>query len=68
MATVTKRAPPKASGDTRELGTVSPARKVGHFFGKVAHFALHFVEMCVVMCVGALIVNLLLFGAVGLIG
>ena len=68
MATVTKRAPPKASGDTRELGTASPARKVRHFFGQVAHFALHFVEMCVVMCVGALIVNLLLFGAVGLIG
>ena len=54
MTTVTKRAPPKASGDTRKQ---APARKVRHFFGKVGHFTLHFVEMCLVMCVGALGVN-----------
>ena len=65
MTTVTKRAPPKASGDTRNGG---PARKVGYFLLKVGHFVRHFVEMCVVMCVGGLILNLALFGAAALIG
>jgi hypothetical protein len=64
MATVTKRTPPKASGDTIKQG---PATMVRHFFGKVGHFTLHFAEMCVVMCVGALGVNWLLFEGVGLI-
>lgn len=64
MATGTKRASPKASGDTTRQGS---ATMVMHFFGKVGHFTLHFVEMCVVMCVGALILNLMLFDAVGLI-
>lgn len=64
MATVTKRAPPKAPGGPMKQG---PARKVRYIFGKVGHFILHFGEMCVVMCVGALGVNWLLFEGVGLI-
>lgn len=65
MTTVTDHAPPKASGAARKQG---PARKVWHLFAKVGHFFLHFVEMCVVMCVGGVVLSLALFGAAALIG
>jgi hypothetical protein len=65
MTTVTKRAPPEASGDTTKQG---PARKIRHFLGKVGHFLLHFVEMCLLMCGVGAILNLAFFGATALIG
>ena len=34
----------------------------------VGHFVLHFLEMCVAMCIGGVILNLLVFRAAALIG
>jgi hypothetical protein len=36
--------------------------------GRVGRFALHFLEMCAVMCVGAIALNVLFFGTAYLLG
>ncbi|QWZ09020.1 hypothetical protein KRR39_04110 [Nocardioides panacis] len=42
-----------------------PAARVAYPVGR---FALHYVEMCGVMCVGAIVLSVLFFGAAGLLG
>ena len=45
----------------------APARPA-HVARPVGRFALHLLEMCVVMCAGAAALSLLFFGAAGLLG
>ncbi len=52
MTTTTKHQPLKASGGTR---TQSLASKSGHFL-------LHYTEMCLAMCVGAVILSVAFLG------
>ena len=58
MSTTSKHQPPRASGGTRTQGLAS----------KLGHFLLHYVEMCLAMCVGAVILSVAFFGGAALIG
>ena len=50
--------------------TNRPAReeRVGRGLRAVGRFGLHLLEMCMVMCVGAVVLSVLFFGAAGLLG
>jgi hypothetical protein len=43
-------------------------RSGGGFLQPVGRFVMHYVEMCMVMCVGAISLNVLFFGAAALLG
>jgi hypothetical protein len=47
-----------------------PARDgpIAHTVRPVGRFVLHYIEMCAVMCIGALVLSVLFFGAAGLLG
>jgi hypothetical protein len=48
----------------------APARDgpIAHALQSTGRFALHFLEMCAVMCLGAFVLSVLFFGAAGLLG
>jgi hypothetical protein len=48
----------------------TPARdgSVARFLRPVGRFMIHLVEMCMVMCAGAVVLSVLFFGAAGLLG
>jgi hypothetical protein len=46
----------------------APHRSVGSVLQPVGRFAMHFFEMCMVMCLGAISLSLLVFGAAALLG
>ncbi|MDQ3911457.1 MAG: hypothetical protein M3305_06770 [Actinomycetota bacterium] len=48
--------------------TTTNSAKVGSFFRKVGRFLLHFGEMCLGMCAGAVILSFAFFGGAALIG
>jgi hypothetical protein len=49
-------------------GSVVRKARVAHVVGPAGRFALHLMEMCMVMCAGAAVLSLLFFGAAGLLG
>jgi hypothetical protein len=53
--------------DPRTGGQVGDG-PLAHFARPVGRFGLHLVEMCMVMCVGAIVLSVLFFGAAGLFG
>jgi hypothetical protein len=48
----------------------APARngRIAHALQPIGRFALHFIEMCAVMCVGAVVLSVLFFGGAALLG
>lgn len=42
--------------------------RVAHVLQPLGRFALHLLEMCVVMCAGAVVLSVVFFGAAGLLG
>jgi hypothetical protein len=57
--TITQRSPQR-----------TPARDgpVAHFLKPLGHFVVHYLEMCGVMCIGAIGLSLLFFGTAALLG
>lgn len=45
-----------------------PHRPAGSFLQRLGRFGIHYLEMCMVMCVGAISLNVLFFGAAALLG
>jgi hypothetical protein len=43
-------------------------RRVASFLQPVGRFVMHYVEMCMVMCLGAITLSVLVFGAAALLG
>jgi hypothetical protein len=61
MSTVTRRPRAPASEPVRDGGLAHDLRPIGRF-------GLHLLEMCMVMCGGAVVLSVLFFGAAGLLG
>lgn len=60
----------RAPSSIRKSHQGTPARDgpVARVAYPVGRFALHYLEMCGVMCVGAIVLSVLFFGAAGLLG
>ena len=60
--------PPQAV--TQRAQEKAPARdgSVARTVRPIGRFVLHYIEMCAVMCIGALVLSVLFFGAAGLFG
>ena len=61
MSTVTRRPRAPASEPVRDGG-------LAHVLGPIGRFGLHLLEMCMVMCGGAVVLSVLFFGAASLLG
>jgi hypothetical protein len=53
---------------SRHENTPVAHRSVGGFLQPVGRFVMHYVEMCMVMCVGAISLSVLVFGGAALLG
>lgn len=45
-----------------------PHRPAGSFLQRLGRFGIHYLEMCMVMCVGAIVLSVAFFGAAALLG